>query len=200
MLSANQRMKTMQRNRPSLSPARNYTSTINSTTTNMLTTPQQRNNEHHQHSPLVSTPLRRVNTSSLPSPSVSPSVSPSLGFTAPLPLHSIFSRHDPFNGNGWNRTPSPTSSTSGNPIGTPKAQRDWGRKDGVHWWFGCGRMKNSIAKMSSEISKLRKEIVQQQLQQLLPMHPEIWIAENKPSHAALNARVETRVSDADAQR
>ena len=51
--------------------------------------------------------------------------------------------------------------------------------------------------MSNEINKLRKDIVEKQL--ILPKHPEIWIAENKPTIESLNLKKETYVSDEDAQ-
>ena len=97
----------------------------------------------------------------------SPTRSPS-----PQMSHSIFTRHNPFDDDthddahhrpicgicGSLNCKIACYATARKPNGTPVAKRDWGRRDGTHWWLGCGKMKSHIEKMSTEISKLRKEI------------------------------------------
>ena len=115
---------------------------------------------------------------------------------------SIFSVQDPLESPAraaqlpWN-TPSRRTVNTAQPR-TPAPRRDWGRRDGVHWWVGCGRMKSKIERMATHVTKLRGIAMQRALD--VPPHPEIWIAAKKPSQAALDSNPNTRVSDEDAQR
>jgi hypothetical protein len=149
---------------------------------------------HNNSSAFITTPHLHDNASSMRFPTT-PTTTP----TTPTTPRSIFSNKDPFDRARLNRTPTtPTTPSHVQGSSTPIARRDWGRRDGVHWWLGCGKMKSSIAKMAVEISKLRSEIDTRNLVQV--PHPEIYIAEHKPSISVLNGNAETFVNEVDAQR
>jgi hypothetical protein len=146
-----------------------------------------------------------------------PIMTPSSLRTPPLlqsARHSIFSAQDPLDIPSreeqlmWN-TPSrqlvnsaksarsPRSHRFAAESRTPAARRDWGKRDGTHWWVGCGCMKSKIERMATKVSKLRGIAMRRNLE--VPPHPEIWIAEKKPSQAELDADPKTRVNDEEAQ-
>ena len=114
-----------------------------------------------------------------------PSSPPPLSFVSRVgdhTLESIFTHADPFDPPG---TPPRgldafRARTYGRgPATTPQPRRSWGKGLGEHYWYGCGKIKSKIQRLSNEITNTRGRIAAVD-PSAVPEHPEVFIAENMP--------------------